>query len=363
MAAQTKGQPGAVTPFVIAVMLVTLYRGFAAGMLSAGLAAVAIVYFLTDPPGWVLSRQTVVAATCFTLAAVIVSVVTNRLLQARLAAEQARADADASRAESEAAVIERELALTEIQGLYQREREVAAVLQRAAFANSIPAVRAGRLQRFYLPASDVASIGGDWFDVIEHNDACLSVTVGDISGKGIFAAAEMGRLSKAIRLYLAEDPDPARALARIDQGMEAGVIEPIFATAVCATFDPGTRQLRYSCAGHPPPLHIRACGAATYLEDGRSSPLASGVCEAESALTYLAEGDGVLLYTDGLIERRSRSLDEGLALLKEHALLFCHDHASGGLDRLVEAMTADSPAEDDICILWLTPLAAVPAPR
>jgi len=343
-----QGQPGAVTPFVIAVLLVTLCAGLAAGLLSGAASLTAIVYYLTVPSGWVFNRQTVTAAICFALAATIAAAITHGLKRARVAA-------DAARNEAADALQERDRALEELGRLYEQEREVAHVLQHATFARTLPAVTGARLEAYYLPASDVASIGGDWYDAIEHDDGCISVVVGDISGKGIVAAAEMGRLSKTIRLYLADDPDPARIIARVNRGIERGIIAEVFATVACATYDPAAGLLRYACAGHPPPLRIGADGRATYLDGGRNAPLGYGTGHPESAVTRLRPGESVLLYTDGLVERRTRSLDDGFLALQTIAPRLRRTTSGDRLDALVAAMTEDHPAEDDVCLLRLAP--------
>jgi serine phosphatase RsbU (regulator of sigma subunit) len=352
LSAGMPGQPGAVTPFVIAVLVVTVYSGLAAGLLAGAASLTAIVYYLTVPSGWVFSRQTVTAAICFSAAATVAAVITNRLKRARIVAETARR-------ETQIALQKRDQALEEIGRLYEQEREVARVLQHATFSRALPEVTGARLQAYYEPASDIASIGGDWFDAIEHTDGSISVVVGDISGKGIVAAAEMGRLSKTIRLYLADDPDPARVIERVNQGIERGIIADVFATAALATFNPTTGILRYASAGHPPPLTIKPDGSTRLLEEGRNVPFGYAATRVESAATHLQPGERFLLYTDGLIERRTRPLDDGLSALQAIVSRIGKDNSSeDALDALVARMSEHHPAEDDICLLSLTPTAS-----
>lgn len=124
-----------------------------------------------------------------------------------------------------------------------------------------------------------------------------------------------------------------------------------FATAVCATFDPATLTLQYATAGHPPPLLVRATGGSEFLDRCGSAPLSTGAVNSRSATVQLAPGDSVFYYTDGLIERRDRTLDDGFTKLR--TICTAPDAADGTLDQIVEALTKTAPTDDDVCLVRL----------
>jgi hypothetical protein len=239
--------------------------------------------------------------------------------------------------------------------LFQQERTISSALQAAILPTRVPTVAGASIAAFYEMASDTSEVGGDWYDLLQHEDGRVTISVGDISGKGLGAAAEMGRLSKTLRIYAAEGYTPGEVLQRADRAMMNGTVGEVFATAICATFDPFDRTVEYACAGHPPPLRISASGEVGYLESCRTTPLSTGVVDAETETITLGAGDTILFYTDGLIERRRRPLDDGLARLARVAPAHCLATPTGGeLAALVAEMTRDWPSEDDTCVVTLT---------
>ena len=165
----------------------------------------------------------------------------------------------------------------------------------------------------------------------------------------------MGQLRSAVRAVAGPEAGPGRLLSRLDRFVEQ-VQAASMATLAYAELDLATGELRYACAGHPPPLLIPAEGKPRLLWQGRSTPLGAFTrpqLRAE-ARVRLDEGDRVLLYTDGLIERRDRALDVGLDLLSEAASV-------GGdrpLDEVVQEITRrllrDEVTRDDVCVLLLS---------
>ncbi len=165
----------------------------------------------------------------------------------------------------------------------------------------------------YEPAASALEVGGDWYDVVELDEEVFGVVVGDVVGRGLPAAAVMGQLRSAGRALLLEANGPAEVLSALDRFAEL-VAGAACSTVFCAVVDRRAGTLRYSSAGHLPAVLGGADGTTRMLDGAQSLPLAvrTGLPrpEAEVALTA---GDSLLLYTDGLVERRHEALDEGIA--------------------------------------------------
>ncbi|MGH2840008.1 MAG: ATP-binding SpoIIE family protein phosphatase, partial [Solirubrobacteraceae bacterium] len=205
----------------------------------------------------------------------------------------------------------------------------------------------------YLPAASEAEVGGDWYDAISLGGGRVLLVMGDVSGKGLAAASALGALRNAIRAYAFDDNGPAEIAARLNRFVLAEPAHEQMATLVLAAFDPVDGRLSYVNAGHPPPLTLDAEGKPQFLNGARSVPL--GVLPFpgyEEEVVTLEPGGAILLYTDGLIERRGEHLDEGLALLA--------GAAGGGLlepeaicDRLLAAAVPSGEPSDDVALLAL----------
>jgi anti-sigma regulatory factor (Ser/Thr protein kinase)/putative methionine-R-sulfoxide reductase with GAF domain len=164
----------------------------------------------------------------------------------------------------------------------------------------------------YLPATD--EVGGDWYDVFELPRGRLGVAIGDVVGHGVKAAALMGQLRTALRAYGAEGHEPARALALLDSFLQS-LPEAAMATATYAVLDPEEGLLRVAAAGHLPPVVVSP-GGARLLELPPAPPL--GVIpfvKRDEHLMTLAPGEILVLYTDGLVERRGIPIDESIQQL------------------------------------------------
>ncbi len=164
----------------------------------------------------------------------------------------------------------------------------------------------------YLPAASDVGIGGDWYDGFCLPDGRIAVTIGDVVGHGVRAAELMGQLRNGLRMAVLSTQDPAAAMRQVDM-LIAQTLPGAFATALVAILDPVTGRFTWARAGHTPPAIRRAEGAVELPECGGRCPL--GV-EWEkpnvNAEITLGRGDAVVLYTDGLIERRGERLDLGL---------------------------------------------------
>jgi serine/threonine-protein kinase RsbW len=170
----------------------------------------------------------------------------------------------------------------------------------------------------------------------------------------------MGQLRSAVRAVATADvrepgPGPARLLGRLDRFVEQ-VEAAGMATLAYAELDLATGDLRYACAGHPPPLLLPAHGEPRLLWDGRSTPLGAHVRPRQrpEAQVRLQEGDRLLLYTDGLIERRDRGLDEGLRLLSAAAAAGHRLPLAEAVRALTTTMLRDERTRDDVCVLLLS---------
>jgi PAS domain S-box-containing protein len=235
---------------------------------------------------------------------------------------------------------------------YDEQRTVALALQRSILGpTDLPAGFAAR----YEPASDTLEVGGDWYDVIALPNGGIGVVVGDVVGRGLPAAAVMGQLRSAGRALLLENNSPAQVLTALDK-FAALVIGARCSTVFCAVINPRARTLRYSSAGHPPAILVDAAGDHRLLEHAQSPPLAvvDTIYRPEADAT-LPAGSTLLLYTDGLIERRRESLKIGIDRAVA-ALVSCRASAPDELaDRLTAQLLADGHADDVAFLLYRQP--------
>ncbi|MEV7684984.1 SpoIIE family protein phosphatase [Streptomyces bungoensis] len=190
-----------------------------------------------------------------------------------------------------------------------QQRETAIALQRAILGPArLPEGFAVR----YEPATRPLEVGGDWYDTVTLPDGRIGIVVGDCVGRGLQAASVMGQLRSACRALMLQDPSPAGTLMALDQ-FAASVPGALCTTVFCGVLDPGTGELTYSSAGHPPGILAHPDGTTRLLDQGRSLPLAvrPGRERPQAACTLPARST-LLLYTDGLVERRRRPLSAGI---------------------------------------------------
>ncbi|MGE0783405.1 MAG: SpoIIE family protein phosphatase [Mycolicibacterium sp.] len=229
-----------------------------------------------------------------------------------------------------------------------QQRETALALQHAILGPSqLPPGFAVR----YQAASRPLQVGGDWYDVVELDDGRVALIVGDCVGHGLGAATVMGQVRSACRALLLENPSPAAALNGIDR-FAARLPGAQCATAVCVVLDPATGEVVYSSAGHPPPILVHADGSSQLLDDAHTIALGLRVgWPRPEVRTRIPVGATLLLYTDGLVERRRVPLENGIS----RAADLVQDHRTSGLEELAdEVMTRLAPAEgyqDDVVLL------------
>jgi PAS domain S-box-containing protein len=233
------------------------------------------------------------------------------------------------------------------------ERKRADVLERSFIPESLPEIPGVRLAARFIPGGSGVEVGGDWYDVLEIGNGSIGLAIGDVAGRGVQAAAVMAQLRNALRAYALELHSPGVALERLNA--LAWTLDPNeMATLIYLVFDPSSGRVRFANAGHLPPLHARPDGSTVYLEEGRAAPLGARPATSYREAEHLLEpGSTLILYTDGLVERRRTSIDDRLALL---ARSFRPER--DGLEALCDdLLTALAPSgEDDVALLAVEPV-------
>ncbi|WP_406384218.1 SpoIIE family protein phosphatase [Streptomyces sp. NBC_01618] len=238
---------------------------------------------------------------------------------------------------------------------YTREHEMAVTLQRSLLPRGLPEQNALDVASRYLPAR--AEVGGDWYDVIPLSGARVALVVGDVVGQGLHAAATMGRLRTSIHNFSALDLAPDELLghldelvSRIDQDEAAdGGVEIAGATCLYAIYDAVSGNCSVARAGHPGPVLVLPDGTVEFSEVPVGQPLGIGGMPFEAADFHVPEGSRLVLYTDGLVERRDQDIDTGLELLR--GSLAGRDRTpEETCDDVLAAMLPGQPS-DDVALL------------
>ena len=238
--------------------------------------------------------------------------------------------------------------------LYERERMVTETLQRTFLPDPLPNVPGLRLVSRYLPASSTGRIGGDWYDVFVLPSGATALAMGDVAGHGLSAASVMGKIRNALRAYSVDVTDPTEVVARLDRLMGFFDIADMI-TLVFGVVDADLSAFRFTAAGHLPPLVISR-ERQLFVTGGRADPpLGTGRFPAfRQRVVPLEPGDTLLLYTDGLIERRHESLTRGLERLREAAAPIWEvrdPHEAMAI--VVNALLGDARPSDDVALLLL----------
>ncbi|OXM54577.1 histidine kinase [Amycolatopsis thailandensis] len=229
-----------------------------------------------------------------------------------------------------------------------QQRETALALQHAILGpHDLPDGFVAR----YQPANSPLQVGGDWYDVVELEDGRVALVVGDCVGHGLAAATVMGQLRSACRALLLENPSPAAALTGLDR-FAARLPGAVCTTAFCAVLSRDTGEMSYAAAGHPPPVLIHADRSTRLLEDGRSIPLGVRPGRPRSeARTVIPARATLVLYTDGLVERRRFPLSDGI----ERVAALVADNGDSTLEGLAGLLMSESAPEegyeDDVALL------------
>lgn len=233
-----------------------------------------------------------------------------------------------------------------------RSAHIAGALQRALLPAELPSAPWFRLAGDYVAGATGLDVGGDWYDGEVLADGTLALGVGDVAGHGVHAAARMGELRSAmaaLRLVQQAPDELIHLLHRLP------TMSSSFATALCARVD-RRGSLSWACAGHPPPLVIRPTGEAILLPSDGSPPLGSGPVDGVPLQQWpLEPGDTVLLYTDGLVERRDEPITDSLDRLASTVSRLAGNSPHELLSNLVANHAATSTSEaatgDDLALV------------
>ncbi|MGW3495420.1 SpoIIE family protein phosphatase [Streptomyces sp. NPDC001020] len=240
---------------------------------------------------------------------------------------------------------------------YTREHALAITLQRSLLPRALPEQNALDVGYRYLPAQ--SGVSGDWFDVTPLSGSRVALAVGDVVGHGLHAAATMGRLRTAVHNFSSLDLPPDELLShlddlvgRIDQDetsaeTDAGVVG---ATCLYAIYDPVTRRCVMARAGHLEPALIHPDGSVTFPDLPAGPPLGLGGMPFETAELDLAEGTQLVLYTDGLIEDRTRDLDVGMELLRQALEGYPDRSPEESCQAVLDELLPERP-RDDVALL------------
>ncbi|MEO8695339.1 MAG: SpoIIE family protein phosphatase [Acidimicrobiales bacterium] len=229
-----------------------------------------------------------------------------------------------------------------------RQREVVQVLQQALLPAALPRLPGTQLAVRYISAENSASVGGDWYAVLPLPDNRLGLAIGDVAGHGLSAVADMAAVRFSLRAIALSETAPERVLERLNEVVQVFAPDAMV-TALYGILDPQSRTWTYATAGHCPAL-VRSPDATTVLLDERCDPPLGVATSFASHCAAIDPGSTLVLYTDGLVERRTEAISTGLDRLQQAC--------SGGpaepealCDYLVTVMLQGTSAADDIAMV------------
>ncbi|MFF4095953.1 SpoIIE family protein phosphatase [Streptomyces sp. NPDC001834] len=231
----------------------------------------------------------------------------------------------------------------------RRQRETAVTLQRSLLPQDLEQPDDLRIAATYQPGGADAAVGGDWYDVITLGAGRTALVIGDVMGRGVRAAAVMGQLRTAVRAYARLDLPPHEVLQLLD-GLAAEIDASQIATCAYAVHDPNEGRLVHASAGHLPILVCHEDGTVHRAQDPTGPPLGTGGWIHTSGTIELPPGSTAVFYTDGLVERRSEDIDEGVAAL-ERALSGAKGSPQVVCDRLIRSLGVTAEHDDDVAVL------------
>ena len=237
--------------------------------------------------------------------------------------------------------------------LYERARGTAETLQRSLLPERLPEIPGVVLSARYLPGNHEA-VGGDWYDVLTLPNGQIGLVIGDVAGRGVWAAAVMGQLRNALRAYALEGNPPAVIADRLTRLVD----DRTMATLVYLIIDPETRAVRYLNLGHLPPLIVGPEGV-TRLGGGAPPLGVRGVAYREDTAT-LAPRSTIVVFTDGLLEVRGESIDDGFARITEALRRDGEASVDDLVDEVLAAALKGRTPEDDVALVALRLVALSP---
>jgi sigma-B regulation protein RsbU (phosphoserine phosphatase) len=244
----------------------------------------------------------------------------------------------------------------------QDDALAAVALHRSLLPATLPKVPGLDLAARYVTGS--GTVGGDWYDVFLLPDGKLGIVVGDVAGSGLAAAVIMGRMRSALRAYVLETVNPATALRMLDRKIQ--YFEPdAMATVLYGLYTPGTGEFTASSAGHLPPVLAAPGGPAALLPIRPDPPIGTADDpQRRSTTAFIPPGAFLCCFTDGLVERRDRSIDHGIdkvaAVLDEQVAAntdgrgAVESPAEDACAAVMRALVGSAPARDDIAVLMLS---------
>ncbi|MFI9542918.1 SpoIIE family protein phosphatase [Streptomyces sp. NPDC052016] len=245
---------------------------------------------------------------------------------------------------------------------YTSQHEAALVLQRSLLPQHLPEQSAVDVAYRYLPADSRVGVGGDWFDVIPLSGARVGLTVGDVVGHGVHAAATMGRLRATVRTLALLDLDPAELLTRLDdlvaQDAESSENdglsdEALGVTCLYAIYDPVGGRCVWASAGHPPPIVADSSGSVAWSALAPGPPLGLSGLPYENVELNLSSGSVVAFFTDGVVEDRRTDIDSGIDRLA-HVLTWQRCPVEELCDRALSTLPPGPQADDATLLLVRT---------
>ncbi|MFA3877942.1 SpoIIE family protein phosphatase [Streptomyces sp. MMCC 100] len=240
--------------------------------------------------------------------------------------------------------------------LYQRQRKVAETMQRHLLPQ-LPSVPGLEMTARYLPAPHASSVGGDWYDAFALGSEAHALAIGDVVGHDLDAAAGMAQVRNMLRAFAWSQPsaDPSAVVKQLDEAV-MHIAEVPMATMILARVSLGDDRLwhlRWTNAGHPPPLLVTHDGQARYLDDPHGILLGTGAGRPRpDTVTVLPPRATLLLYTDGLVESPHHSIDRGLDRLRRHAASLARRPLPRFCDSLLDGVRPDDN-DDDVALLAL----------
>ncbi|MEP6625458.1 MAG: SpoIIE family protein phosphatase [Acidimicrobiia bacterium] len=240
---------------------------------------------------------------------------------------------------------------------FEQQYATASALQLALLPERLDEMTGMKIAARYLPGAVDVQVGGDWYDAVELPGGTVLVAIGDVVGHGISAATWMGNLRTLVRYCAFDGQDPATLLARLNSYCMASAAADM-ATVLVGLVDPVTGIVTLASAGHPPPLVQRVDGSVDVVWEGRGPPLgATTGARFESVDVVVAAGETLVLYTDGLVERRGEPFDAGLDRLAASATVGRRTPRT--LEQFADWLIADAlggrAASDDVALLLLRP--------
>ncbi|WP_418113904.1 SpoIIE family protein phosphatase [[Actinomadura] parvosata] len=237
--------------------------------------------------------------------------------------------------------------------LFEREHRTAETLQRSLLPDRLPVVKGLVLAQRFRSGSRHVQVGGDWYDAFVLQDGRVAAVVGDVMGKGVKAAAGMGRIRNAMRALALTNPPPAAVLTGLDRVFEATEEEEQVTTLAYMVVEPVTGEGTLALAGHPPPVLVSPQGTAILCDAEPGTPLGWPTSRRQFRFV-VPPGHTAVLYSDGLVENRKRGLDAGLAELCSVVTEAPPEVVSSPhmlLDFLVDRMLSGYEQDDDVTAL------------